>query len=92
MAKHFKIPKHNTGRNITTKSAFGSHSNMIISCEDPICKNITLQENQVLCKDDDGIYLTDKSYIDSGLADPNRYGRPESRKIFALFDKKDEQV
>lgn len=91
MARQFKLPKHITGRIITTKSAYGSHSNMIVPCEDPILQNIKLQDNQVICKDDDGMYLTEKHYIDSGLADPNRYGRPESRKIFGLLDNTNEQ-
>lgn len=86
MTKYIKTPKHSTGRNITTKSAYGSHSNMMVPCEDQIFQNIQLKDNQVLCRDDDGMYLTEKQYIDSGLADPNRYGRPESRKLFTTVD------
>lgn len=91
MARHFKVPKHITGRIITTKSAYGSHSNMIVSCEDPMLQSLNLKENEVVCKDDEGPYITDKTYIDSGLADPNRYGRPESRKLFNYLDNADKQ-
>jgi len=34
MAKRYNAPKHVVGRQITTKSAFGSHSDMIVQLED----------------------------------------------------------
>jgi hypothetical protein len=82
MAKQIKMPKHAVGRIITTKSAFGSHSDMIVPCDDPRIKDLKLTEEEVICKDDAGYYITKKEYINSGLADPNRYGGPESRKLF----------
>lgn len=66
MSKKYKSgPKHETGRTITTKSAYGSHSDMIVE---------ELPSGKVVCKDDDGLYVTTLDRIDSGLADPNRYG------------------
>lgn len=54
-----------TGVLLTTKSAYGSHSDMVI--ED--------LGDKVKCKDDIGTYITDKSRLDTGLADPNRWNR-----------------
>lgn len=48
---------------ITTPSPYGSHDSMIIE---------ELPNNKVKCKDDIGVYITDKWRINSGLADPNR--------------------
>jgi hypothetical protein len=86
MARKFNIPKHVVGRNISTKTAFGSHSNMIAGCEDPAIQTIKIHENQVICKDDAGYYITDKTRIDSGLADPNRYANENARQIFQALD------
>lgn len=86
MAKKFNIPKHIVGRNITTKSAFGSHSDMIVSYEDPIIQTIKIDDNQIICKDDSGYYVTYKNRIDSGLSDPNRYANNNSRKLFKELD------
>jgi hypothetical protein len=78
MAKnHFKIPQHNTGKTITTKSHFGSHSNMIV--DHTSVSGVVLQENEVLCQDDSGYYITNKNRIDNGLADPNRYANDKNR-------------
>lgn len=40
--------------------------------EDP---NIPLLPDQVLCKDDDGVYVTYRDRLDSNLADGCRFGR-----------------
>jgi|TARA_R100001163_G_C4936672_1_gene110258 hypothetical protein len=32
-----------------------------------------LSNGKVVCEDDSGKYITTKSMLDSGLADPNRY-------------------
>ena len=53
-----------TGNTITTKSWFGSHSEMIVE---------ELSDGLVVCEDDKGKYITNHKMIDSGLADPNRY-------------------
>lgn len=70
--------KHETGRRISTKSFFGSHSTMVVDSTKfvyPETKEpVVLDDNQVLCSDDEpGFYITKKMYLDSGLADPNRY-------------------
>ena len=56
--------RHVTGNSITTKSWFGSHSEMIVEEKG---------DGTVVCQDDRGKYITTMSMIDSGLADPNRY-------------------
>lgn len=82
MAKKYIAPKHNTGKVLTTKTAFGSTSDMIVQCEDPSIQNIVLEQNEVICKDDYGLYITNTNRIDSGLADPNRYANPLARSKF----------
>lgn len=37
--------------------------------------NLTLKEGEVLCKDDAHYYITSRDRLDTGLADPNRYGK-----------------
>ena len=32
-----------------------------------------LHHSEVVCKDDKGYYITERSRLDDGLADPNRY-------------------
>lgn len=79
MARKYNIPKHVVGRNITTKTAFGSHSDMVVSCDDPKIQTLKIGDDQIICKDDAGYYITQKNRIDSGLADPNRYGNDKAR-------------
>jgi hypothetical protein len=78
--KYYKAPIHQVGTVITTKSAFGSHSDMVVDINkyssDPV---IVLQNNQVVCKDDKGFYITEKNRIDSGLADANRHSNRKAR-------------
>ena len=77
---------HDSGRTITTPSFYGSHSTMVVSSE---LFNIELNEKEVVCKDDDGFYITSKERLDSNLADPNRYsGR---RKVFLKEDKNEQK-
>ena len=65
MAKYRPQSKgHESGREITTKSWFGSHADMIVE---------ELEDGKVVCKDDRGTYTTYKTRLDNGLADPNRY-------------------
>jgi hypothetical protein len=87
MAKKYNIPKHTVGKIITTKSAFGSHSEMIVSCEDPHIQILKIDDDQVICKDDTGYYITNKNRIDSGLADPNRYASQKARFFPKELDK-----
>ena len=79
MAKRYSAPKHVVGRQITTKSAFGSHSDMVVSCEDQNIQTIKIGDAQIICKDDAGYYITEKCRIDSGLSDPNRYANEKAR-------------
>lgn len=77
MAKNFIKPrKHETGRVFTTKSPYGTHSDMLVTDED-VLKRLHFDEFEtvgfVLAKDDEGYYITRKERVDSGLADPNRY-------------------
>lgn len=74
--KYYKAPVHQTGTSITTKTHFGSTGDMVV---DHSSYKISLNDNQVLCKDDRGFYVTCKTRIDSGLADPNRYANISAR-------------
>ena len=66
--------RHATGNIITTKSWFGSHADMVVSPEEYHENNSqTISEEEVVCKDDKGYYITLKSRLDNGLADPKRY-------------------
>ena len=56
--------RHVTGTSVTTKSWFGSHSEMIVE---------ELSDGLVVCEDDKGRYVTNMKMIDSGLADKNRF-------------------
>ena len=69
--------RHQTGSNITTPTWFGSHASMVVDHTEVQVggKDLTLSENQVLCKDDNGYYITEKKKLDNGLADPNRYSK-----------------
>ena len=83
--KHYKAPLHQTGTVITTKTHFGSTSDMVVDHTKykyaanggPIVLNETM--GAIVCKDDRGFYMTFKKCIDSGLADPNRYGNQHMR-------------
>ena len=55
--------RHVTGNTITTKSWFGSHSEMVVE---------ELENGKVVCEDDNGRYVTFADRLDNGLADPRR--------------------
>jgi hypothetical protein len=55
--------RHVTGSDITTKSWFGSHSDMVVE---------ELDDGRVVCEDNRGKYITYANRIDNGLADPRR--------------------
>lgn len=79
MAKKFyKAPVHQTGTHITTKTHFGSTSDMVV---DHTKYKLDLCQSMVLCKDDRGFYITEKNRIDSGMADPNRYANEKKRIV-----------
>lgn len=70
--KIIKVPKHQTGRIITTKTPYGSTSDMIVS-DAEILNKVRVADGCVLLQDDDGYYITSKNRLDSGLSDPLRY-------------------
>ena len=73
MAKNFIKPrKHETGRTITTKTAFGTTSDMVVN-DEKITSRVTMRSGQVLAKDDAGYYITPSERVDNGLADWHRY-------------------
>lgn len=77
---------HDSGRTITTPSFYGSHLTMVVPSD---LFDVELNEKEVICKDDDGYYITLKERLDSNLADPNRYsGR---RKVFLKEDKNEQK-
>lgn len=85
MVKYRAKPKgHETGQVITTKSPYGSHEDMVVELEElQESEFFETEEGRMLllvgtalltvCKDDRGYYVTFKSRLDNGLADPNRY-------------------
>lgn len=79
--KIFKPRTHETGRTVTTKTAFGSTSDMVIDPSKYLLSGepVNLAENEVICKDDMGFYLTLKNRIDNSTADPNRYANQKNR-------------
>ena len=72
MAKHFKTPKHQTGKTITTKTPYGTTSDMVVTDEEILAKT-KVKGGWVLAKDDQGYYITAQGNVDSGLSDPFRY-------------------
>lgn len=64
--------QHDNAKAFTTPTRFGSHRSMVV---DPKSYGFTLSDGEVLCKDDDGPYITFISRLDTGLADPKRYCR-----------------
>tara|TARA_B100002019_G_scaffold287225_1_gene298896 strand:- start:5027 stop:5239 length:213 start_codon:yes stop_codon:yes gene_type:complete len=51
---------------------------MIVNIEDE-AKGHNVPKDKVICEDENGYYVTYKSRIDSGLADPSRYACPLCR-------------
>jgi len=81
MAKKIYKPRfHESGTVITTKTAYGSTSDMVVDIS-----NYTMQtervigDDEVVCKDDRGFYITLKNRINSRTADPNRYANEKNR-------------
>lgn len=75
--KLFKPRQHESGSTITTKTHFGSDSTMVVDLSK--YKTISLNADEVVCKDDRGFYITQKNRINSGLADPNRHTNSKAR-------------
>lgn len=79
--KLYKAPKHSTGHVVTTKTHFGTTSDMVVDHSSLLIDNkpIEFSDKSVLCKDDAGYYITEKNMVDSGLADPNRHSNVKNR-------------
>jgi hypothetical protein len=78
MAKKYLKPRqHDSGTAVTTKTQFGSDSSMLVDLKQ--YKEISINIDDVVCKDDRGFYITNRNRIDSGLADPNRYSNTKNR-------------
>jgi len=85
MAKYRPKSKgHESGREITTKSWFGSHADMVVGLEELQSRGLDkentvfaryrdIEDYETVCKDDRGYYITLKARLDNGMADPNRY-------------------
>lgn len=76
--KQYTKKQHDTGKSVTTKSFFGSHAEMVV---DHSSFNLTLSDNEVLCKDDSGYYVTLRDRLDNGLADPKRFSGNRLQEI-----------
>lgn len=57
-------------------SHFGSHASMVVPEETAKLGDPAL----CVCKDDDGLYVTEKKRLDNGMADPLRHAEPEWRR------------
>jgi hypothetical protein len=80
--KIYRTPLHNTGTTITTKTAYGSTSCMVIDINKYTIEDgsaINIKEDEVVCKDDLGFYITFRNRVDSSTADPNRYANSKNR-------------
>lgn len=77
MAKSTGREKTNV-RTITTPSAYGSHSSMVVDI-DKEAQGHNVPKDKVICEDENGYYVTYKNRIDSGLSDPCRYACPLCR-------------
>ena len=78
MVKYRPKPKtYNAGQVITTKSHYGSHADMVVELEELQLGDLVelrdMEDYETVCKDDKGYYITERSRLDDGLADPNRY-------------------
>lgn len=75
--KLFKPRQHESGSTVTTKTHYGSDSTMIVDLSQ--YKPISINADEVVCKDDRGFYITKKNRINSGLADPSRHSDEKAR-------------
>lgn len=75
--KHYKPRQHESGTIVTTKTPYGSDSTMLVDLSN--YKPISINADEVVCKDDRGFYITKTNRINSGLADPNRHSSSKAR-------------
>ncbi len=67
-----KTPAKDEKTTIKTPSEFGSHASMVVQTS-PAHLLAQCGPDEVVCQDNHGFYITKKSRLDNGLADPNRY-------------------
>jgi len=73
MAKNFIKPrKHETGRTISTKTAYGITSDMVVT-DEAIISKVHIPTNCVLVHDDLGYFVVNKERVNDRLACPQRY-------------------
>lgn len=63
-------------------SRFGSHKSMMVAdhiLEDTVLGVDRILGGEVLLKDEEGYYVTHRSRLDNGLADPKRYSSTVAR-------------
>lgn len=65
-------------RTLVTPSPYGSHSSMIVDIDNE-AHGHSVPKDKIICKDENGYYVTYKSRIDNGLSDPCRYACPLCR-------------
>ena len=70
--KIYKPRKHDTGRLVTTKTAFGITSDMVVNDVEVLSK-VTIADGMILVKDDAGYFVVPKNRVDDGMACPLRY-------------------
>jgi hypothetical protein len=58
-------------------SWYGSHTSMI---DEELTADLN-DEKLVVCKDENGCYLTERNRLDNHLADPNRYSSEKARNL-----------
>ena len=69
--------------NYAYPSYFGSHTSMIDEEETAKLD----KEDLVACRDEYGVYTTNKNRLDSGCADPNRFRESRLEKLFKKNEK-----
>lgn len=76
MAKGFEAPKKEEVKKYP--SSFGSHKVMVDdNLTSKLIKDTTVM---VVCRDDVGVYITEKARLDNGLSDTYRFTSEEFRK------------
>jgi len=68
-------------------SQFGSHASMI----DDGGTEAFLSSSLIALKDEHGVYITKRSRLDTGLADPNRYKIERLHKLFVGHKKEQKE-
>ena len=73
MAKNFIRPrKHEAGRTISTKTAYGITKDMLVT-DEKILSKVNVPAHCVLVNDDMGYFIVNQERVDDGLACPWRY-------------------